>query len=93
MITKGTQLNSAFPDCTGFTADGAAMFTGTLQGFEQTRNSFAVGIDSAAPGHSIWATGDSVVYKIDATLQLGTPDASQGSSSGAHAFIWEARNT
>ena len=49
MITKGTQLNSAFPDCSGFTADGAAMFTGTLQSFEQTRNSFAAGIDSAAP--------------------------------------------
>jgi hypothetical protein len=93
VITKGTQLNSAFPDCTGFTADGAAMFTGTLQSFEQTRSSFAVGIDSAAPGHAVWAPGDSVVYKIDATLQLATPDASQGSSSGSHTFIWEARNT
>jgi len=93
VITKGTQLNSAFPDCTGFTADGAALFTGTLQGFEQTRNTFAAGIDSAAPGHAVWAPGDSVVYKIDATLQSSTPDTSQGNSSGVHAFIWEARNT
>ena len=92
-ITKGTQLNSAFPDCTNFVASGAALFTGTLQSFEQTRNAFAAGIDTAATGHTVWQTGDSVVYKIDATLQPGTPDTSQGSSSGSHMFIWEARNT
>jgi hypothetical protein len=91
-ITKGTQLNSSFPDCTGFVAAGAALFSGTLQSFEQTRNAFAAGIDTAANGHTIWATGDSVVYKIDATLQLATPDTSQGSSTGVHAFMWEARN-
>ena len=92
-ITKGTQLNSSFPDCTGFVADGVALFTGTLQGFEQTRSAFASGIDTSPTGHTVWATGDSVVYKIDATLQTGTPDTSQGSSSGSHTFIWEARNT
>jgi hypothetical protein len=92
-ITKGTQLNSAFPDCTGFTADGAALFTGTLQGFEQTHNAFGAGIAALPTGHAVWQPGDSVVYKIDATLQAGTPDTSQGSSSGAHTFIWEARNT
>jgi hypothetical protein len=92
VITKGTQPSSTFPECSGFTADGAALFAGTLQSFEQTRNSFAAGIDSSSPGHAVWAPGDSVVYKIDATLQAGTPDASQGSSSGSHTFIWEARN-
>ena len=92
-ITKGTQLNSAFPDCTGFAADtGGQMFSGTLQGFEQTHNAYAAGIASSPAGQTAWATGASVVYKIDATLQLGTPDASQGSSSGSHTFIWEARN-
>jgi hypothetical protein len=91
-ITKGTQLNSLFPDCTGFTASGAALFTGTLQSFEQTRNAFASGIDTSPTGHTVWLTGDSIVYKIDATLQAGTPDTSQGSSTGSHTFIWEARN-
>jgi hypothetical protein len=91
-ITKGTQLNSAFPDCTGFTADGAALFTGTLQGFEQTHSSFAAGIDASPTGQVSWLTGASVVYRIEATLQAGTPDTSQGSSSGSHTFIWEARN-
>ncbi len=92
VITKGTQASSTFPACTGFAADGAALFTGTLQSFEQTRNTFALGIDTAPTGHATWLTNDSVVYKIDATLQPGTPDTSQGSSSGSHTFIWEARN-
>ena len=92
VITRGTQATSTFPDCTGFTAVGVALFTGTLQSFEQTRIAFASGIDTAPEGHTVWQNGDSVVYKIDATLQSGTPDASQGSSSGVHAFIWEARN-
>jgi len=93
-ITKGTQLNSSFPDCTGFTADsGGQLFAGTLQSFEQTRNAFAAGIATVPAGQTAWLTGASVVYRIDATLQAGTPDASQGSSSGAHTFIWEARNT
>jgi hypothetical protein len=91
-ITKGTQTAATFPDCTGFVAGGAALFTGTLQGFEQSRGTFAAGIDTTPAGHSAWLAGDSVVYKIDATLQTGTPDTSQGSSSGVHAFIWEARN-
>ncbi|MEA2191985.1 MAG: hypothetical protein QOI73_2106 [Solirubrobacteraceae bacterium] len=93
-ITKGTQAGSTFPDCTGFAADtGGVLFTGTLQGFEQARNSFANGIATAPAGLTVWSTGSSVVYKVDATLQAGTPDSGQGSTSGAHTFIWEARNT
>jgi len=93
IITKGTQSTGVFPDCGNFVADpGVPLFTGTLQGFEQTRNTFAAGIDTAPSGHTTWQTSDSVVYKVDATLQTGTPDASQGSSSGSHTFIWEARN-
>ena len=92
-ITKGTQTSSAFPDCTGFTADaGPAIFSGTLQGFEQTHVGYASGIATTPAGHALWLTGDSVVYKVDAALQASTPDASQGSSSGVHTFIWEARN-
>jgi hypothetical protein len=93
-ITKGTQAGSVFPDCTGFAADtGGVLFNGTLQGFEQNRTSFANGIDTNPGIQTSWLTGNSVVYKVDATLQLATPDASQGASSGVHAFVWEARNT
>ena len=31
-ITPGTQASATFPDCTGFTASGAPLFTGTLDG-------------------------------------------------------------
>jgi hypothetical protein len=93
-ITKGTQTDATFPDCTGFTADaGGAIFSGTLQGFEQSHADFATGIDVAPAGHAEWLTGDSVVYKVDATLQASTPDTSQGSSSGLHTFVWEARSS
>jgi hypothetical protein len=93
-ITKGTQTEATFPDCTGFTADaGGAIFSGTLQGFEQSHADFATGIDVAPAGHAEWLTGDSVVYKVDATLQASTPDTSQGSSSGLHTFVWEARSS
>jgi hypothetical protein len=93
-ITKGTQPGSAFPSCDAFTADaGGAIFSGTLQGFEQARTDFASAIVTAPAGQSNWVTGNSVVYKVDATLQVGTPDTSQGASSGVHTFVWEARNT
>lgn len=93
-VTKGTQIGGAFPSCTGFTADTAGVvFNGTLQGFEQARTSYATGVDTNPGSQTSWVTGNSVVYKVDATLQLTTPDAGQGASSGVHTFVWEARNT
>jgi hypothetical protein len=100
-ITKGTQTGSAaFPDCgVGFSADTAntgsgpgVVFTGTLQGFEGSVKDFGTGIDTDPVGQTSWVTGNSVVFKIDATLQSTTPDTGQGSSSGVHTFVWEARN-
>ena len=92
-VTQGTQPSSAFPNCTGFSADGTGViFTGTLQGFEQARNSYATGIATAPAGKSGWSTGEAVVYRIQATLQASAPDSSQGTSSGVHSFVWEARN-
>ena len=55
VISRGTQTTSTFPDCTGFTPVGAALFTGTLQTFEQTRTTFASGIDTTPGGHTVWA--------------------------------------
>jgi hypothetical protein len=93
-ITQGT-ATTAFPGCGDFAADShGVVFSGTLAGFETTRSSYATGIDTdpVVPSQTDWVTGNSVVYKIDATLQSGTPDSGQGASSGVHAFIWEARN-
>jgi hypothetical protein len=92
-ITQGTQSSSVFPGCTGFTPDAdGVIYSGTLQHFEQTYASYATGIQTDPPSQSGWVTGDSIVYRFDATLQAGTPDTGQGASTGVHAFIWEARN-
>ena len=72
-VTQGHAVRRAFPSCAGFIADaGGVVFNGTLQGFEQARTDFATGLDTN-PGRSrrCWLTGNSVVYKVDATLQLG----------------------
>jgi hypothetical protein len=93
VITQGTQSTSTFPDCTGFTADATgAIYTGTLSNFESTKNNYANGILTDPASQTSWNPGNSLVYKIQATLQSGTPDSGQGASSGAHTFIWEARN-
>jgi hypothetical protein len=93
-ITQGTSTSTTFPDCTGFTpaATGSSIYTGTLAAFESSRTTYENGIATAPAGQTTWATGASVVYKIDATLQTTTPESGQGSSSGVHDFVWEARN-
>ena len=92
-ITQGTQPASTFPSCTGFVADATgAIFTGTLQSFEQTRNSYAAGLATVPAGKSSWSSGESLVYRFQTTLQASAPDSSQGWSSGVHSFIWEARS-
>lgn len=92
-ITQGTQPSSTFPSCTGFAADATGViYTGTLQSFEQTRNSYANGIATVPAGKSGWSTGEALVYRFQATLQASAPDSTQGWSSGVHSFVWEARS-
>jgi hypothetical protein len=92
-ITQGTQASSTFPSCTGFAADATGViYTGTLQSFEQTRNTYANGIATVPVGKSSWSSGESLVYRFQATLAASAPDSSQGWSSGVHSFIWEAHS-
>ncbi|MGC1167151.1 MAG: hypothetical protein WA862_13705 [Solirubrobacterales bacterium] len=92
-ITQGTQASATFPSCTGFSPDATgAIFTGSLQSFEQTRNSYANGVATVPAGKSSWGTGEALVYRVQATLQASAPDSSQGWSSGVHSFVWEARS-
>jgi hypothetical protein len=92
-ITPGTQATSTFPSCTGFTPDsGGALYTGTLQNFGTTKNSYANGVVDYPGSGTKWASGESVVYQVTATLQSSAPDAAQGLTTGAHTFTWEARN-
>jgi len=88
-ITQGTQSAATFPSCTGFVADsGGPLFSGTLQSLEQTHGGYATGI----PTGSSWASGDARVYRVQTTLQSTAPDSAQGTSTGPHSFIWEARS-
>jgi hypothetical protein len=93
-ITPGTQTGTpTFPSCTGFTADpGGAIYSGTLQNFTTSKNSYANGVVDYPGSTSTWNTNDAVVYQFTTTLQSGAPDAAQGLSTGSHAFTWEARN-
>lgn len=92
-ITQGTQATATFPSCTGFAADATGgIFSGTLQTFEQTRNSYASGVATLPAGKSSWSTAEALVYRFQATLQASAPDSSQGWSSGVHSFLWEAEN-
>lgn len=92
-ITPGSQTTPSFPSCTGFVADsGGAIYSGTLQNFGTTKNSYANGVVDYPGSGSKWASGESVVYQVTATLQASAPDAAQGLTTGAHTFTWEARN-
>lgn len=94
-ITPGTQSVSTFPDCTGFTADGADLFNGTLAGFATTYSSYTAGLaDYPGTLATKWVTNDAVVYRF--TLTLADNNAANGGASalttGSHAITWEARN-
>ena len=83
-----------FPGCSGFTPDGADLYSGTLANFASTYNSYNNGLLDARPGAaSSWTNGNSVVYRFTLTLQASAPDAAQNLSTGSHAITWEARNT
>ena len=92
-ITPGTQASPTFPDCTGFNpAAGGAIYTGTLQDFAATSDSFANGVVSFPGGQTQWNQNDTVVYRFVVTLQSTAPDSVQDQSTGTHTFTWEARN-
>jgi hypothetical protein len=92
-ITPGTQATPSFPSCTGFTADASgALYTGTLQNFGATKNSYANGVVDYPGSSAKWAANEAVVYQVTATLQSSAPDTAQGLTTGSHTFTWEARN-
>lgn len=92
-ITPGTQTTPSFPSCTGFVADsGGALYTGTLANFATAKNSYANGVVDYPGTGTKWATNESVIYQVTATLQSSAPEAAQGATTGAHTFTWEARN-
>jgi predicted ribosomally synthesized peptide with SipW-like signal peptide len=85
-ITPGTYSGTepAFPSCTNFSASGSAIYTGTLDSFRTTKNSYANGVTAVA------AAG--TVYKFSYSIPSSAPNTAQGASTGSHSYTWEARN-
>lgn len=86
-IQPGTQAAPSFADCAGFTADGAALFSGTLSGFAGAHGSWAGGVP-VEPAD--WTNGQAVVFRVTATVR--DDQAAAGLGTGAHALVWEARS-
>jgi hypothetical protein len=83
-----------FPGCSGFTPDGADLYSGTLSNFASTYTNWTNGLLDAGPGAaSSWVNGNSVVYRFTLTLQASAPDTAQNLSTGSHTITWEARNS
>jgi hypothetical protein len=94
-ITPGTQ-STPNPNCSGFTPDaGGPAYNGTLSAWRAAHHDWASGL-SVLPSASAtkWATGDAVVYKIQATLadDNNANGVTSSLSTGTHSFVWEARN-
>ncbi len=89
-VTPGTDASPSFGDCTGFAADGAAIFTGTLQAFRAAHNSWANGLVDNPGSTTKWAQGNAVTYRLQLTLQ--DDNDAQGKGTGTHRIMWEARN-
>jgi predicted ribosomally synthesized peptide with SipW-like signal peptide len=91
-VEKGTG-NPSFPNCTGFTPE-ATIYTGELDDFTTSKNSYANGISVFPGAQTQWNQNDALVYRFTLTLQDDN-NANGGAtplSTGSHAFTWEARN-
>jgi hypothetical protein len=88
-IEAGTQATPSFPSCTGFVSE-TTLYDGALSSFP---TSYGSGV-SDYPGllATKWANGDSVVYRVTATLSSSAPDSAQGTTTGSHTLRWEAHN-
>jgi hypothetical protein len=95
-VTRGTDANPTFDDCTTFVADAAnyigaglgIVYSGGLSGFPTT---YASGIVDPAVGGGTetWTQTEAHVYKF--VLAQADNNSAQGLSSTV-GFTWEARN-
>lgn len=82
-----------FPDCTGAVDDGAPLFSGTLESFRTTKNSWTAGVVDYPGAGTKWTSStpnNEAYYKFVYTVQ--DDNNAQGQTTSAHGFTWEARN-
>jgi hypothetical protein len=93
-LEQGTQAESTFPSCTGFTPDGTNG-SGTIYqgpGFGSIGNSYDTGAPVVPFGKTVWNPGESLVFRATLTFAADAPELAQGSSTGAFTIAAEARN-
>ena len=91
-VIKGTGNNF---NCSDFTPAGSGS---QVYGPAATLNAFPTTWAGAtnltnASGSATWSNGDTVTYKVTATLDSATPNTQQNKTTGTHSFTWEADNT
>lgn len=90
-IEAGSQSTPVFPDCTGFTPDGAALFSDTLDQFQADHGAAGTGVAYSPNGVLPWTAGDTVVYRVTVEMDAAAGSRPAGAnSSGAHNFTWQA---
>ena len=93
-ITSGTGSAS---DCGDFVADvlNSSVFSGELDDFQTARNSYANGLVDYPLAKTKWDANDTVTYRFHVELQdnnAANSGTGTGYASGAHKYVWEARN-
>jgi Camelysin metallo-endopeptidase len=89
-VEPGTQSGTPAPgSCTGFSADGGNLFNNTLNNLPTT---YATGLADNPGSATKWVNGDSVAYRVTATLSASAPDSAQGATTNSHVLRWESRN-
>ena len=86
-VEAGTQGTFA-SDCTGFNPQ-QTLFDAALTTFP---TSYAGGVSDYPGSETSWDNGESVVYRVTATLSGSTPNSAQGGTTGLHTLRWEAQN-
>jgi len=94
VITSGTGSAS---NCSDFAADASnsGVYSGELDDFQTAHNSYANGLVDNPLAKTKWDANDAVTYKFSVTLQdnnAANSGTGTGHASGAHKYVWEARN-
>lgn len=93
-LEQGTQAESTFPSCTGFTPDGTngtgVDYEGTAFGWVGT--TYETGAPVVPFGKTAWNPGESLVFRATLTLNGEAPEIAQGNTTGQFTIVAEARN-
>lgn len=77
-------------DCSDFVADaGGPIYSGTLNAFPST---YALGVADGPGAGLTWSSGNSVTYRVAASVDSAAPDTAQGITTGTHRLRWEAQS-